>query len=150
MRLGLHVTLWLQSIPHGLRQLRRNSFLGLPAWENQKLIINLIPKKWCNRNAHFFFPWLKWRPRWQVQVCLQCKNTCKLGEIRGSFTVSVDCNHCVLLNTHHSGFVSKIWHDVALRGKIFMLGFFDPDVESSVQEPSLAAAKGWASSNTST
>lgn len=46
--------------------------------------------------------------------------------------------------------MSKIWHDVALRGKMFMLGFFDPDVESSVQEPSLAAAKGWASSNTST
>ena len=55
----------------------------------------------------------------------------------------MDCDHYELLTTHshHSGCVSKIWHDVVLRGTIFMLGFFDPAVESSVQEPSLAAAK---------
>lgn len=77
-------------------------------------------------------------------MCLQRKNICKLGEIRGSFTISMDCDHYELLNTHshHSGCVSKVWHDVALRGKTFMLGFFDLAVESSVQEPSLAAAKG--------
>lgn len=48
-----------------------------------------------------------------------------------------------LPNTHsyHSGCVSKITHEVALTGKVFMLGFFDLAVESSVQEPSLAAAK---------
>lgn len=77
-------------------------------------------------------------------MCQQCKNICKLGEIRGPFTVSVDCDHYDLLNTrsYHSGCVSKIWHDAALRGKPVLLGFFDVAVEGSVQEPSLVAVKG--------
>lgn len=38
--------------------------------------------------------------------------------------------------------VSNIWHDVALRGKVFMPDFFDLVAGISVQEPSLVAAKG--------
>lgn len=50
-------------------------------------------KKMVQQQCPFFFPWLKWGPRWLVQVCLQCKNICKLGEIRGPFTASVNCSH---------------------------------------------------------